>query len=130
MDGVYDLIQVDDPSATASQVHQDVDPDSTPRIISNDDPTAAVVPCSQAIQIPGMDDGEVSVVSASTGGGKRGASTGSGKRGRQKAVADDKYEKKEARSSSAKRVRGEAGRQPGVQLKLAAKQNPKAQKSK
>ena len=71
MEGVYDPIQVDDPSATASQVHQDADPDSTPRTISNDDPTAAVVPCSQAIQSPGMDDGEVSGVSAFIGGGEK-----------------------------------------------------------
>ena len=124
-----DVIQVDDHFTTASQSHQDVDPDFTPRIKFNDDPTAAVVPRSQAIQAPGMDDGEVSVVSASTGGWRRGASTGRGKRGRHKAGADDKYEKKEAQSRSAKRVRGEAGRQPGAQVKLTSKQNPKAHKS-
>ena len=85
-------------------------------VFCNDDPSVGTASRPQSKLGPGIDDGEASIVSASTYKG----------RGRPRAVADDKHNKKLGRSRSSKNAWGEEDRQPGMPSKHTSKQNLKA----
>ena len=116
-------VQVFELPFAVSKVHQDADPDSTPQMpLFMGDLSAGFVSQPQPTSSPAIDDGEVSVVSAT------GFQSTQKIRGRPKSGADEKSKLKGPRSRPAKNVGGDADSLQGAPVKQGAKQLQKKTK--